>query len=242
MKRDLFAPPRIELASSEHAARRSHLLRELPRSTERKLERGKAAGWIRRRSVLVVAVVAAFVVTTSAVGLSISVIREDEALHRQLSQRPLGQPVQVASANGWSLVAWRSDAGLCLDLVVPGNGASDCGIPVKGAESAAGSAAASGPQHEVGYVLASGENNNRDLAIGGAAALDVRRVVLTLSNGEQIDAQMFDAPDGFAERVRFFFADVAKNPIAPGTQESPLRSIDAYDAAGHVLEQLSVSG
>ncbi len=241
MNDKFFSPPDLELSPSEHAARRGHLLREIRRAAYRSGGGKNVLRWRRRRLTLVAAAVLAMAVTASAIGVGVSAILEARALHRQIAERPLGQPVQVASGAGWSLVAWQSNEGLCLDLVVPGNGATACGIPVVGAATPANSYAATSPQHEVGYVLASGQSGQHDLAVGGVASADVRRVMLTLSDGQQIEAEVFDAPSGFPGSVHFFFADVPTSAPPGGSTESPLRSIDAYDESGRLLEHFGIN-
>jgi hypothetical protein len=188
-----------------------------------------------------VATALALAVTGSAIGLTVSALREVQALHRQIAERPLGQPVHVASGDGWSLVAWQSDQGLCVDLVVPGNGATGCGIPVIGAAKSTSSGSLNEPLHDVGYLLASGQNGQSDVAIGGVVAPDVAKVQIVLTNGSQIEPQILAAPAGFDTSARFFFAHLPGSPAERG-DTSRIESINVYDRDGQLLERLTLGG
>jgi hypothetical protein len=158
----------------------------------------------------------------------------------------------------WEIVATRSDQGLCLGLFhrsgndrfgsggcgytdvrgdlpldIRGDPASRCtGPPTTLAPGGTLVACGSLPRHWIGPVAAGG-----DMSLGldnqfvfGPLANDVASVELILTNGQRLDADIAEHPDGLP--LNFYWA------AWPADESGPVvRMAVAFDSAGRVLER-----
>jgi hypothetical protein len=94
---------------------------------------------------------------------------------------------------------------------LPARDVSDCGTPPAG--------------HFVRMAFAGNCDGNRDLVILGLALSDVRVIVLTLPNGEELPVETFALPDDFGVDARAFAAATADLTF-------PVSAV-VHDAQGH---------
>jgi hypothetical protein len=185
--------------------------------------------------------------TAIAVGVGVNFVRQQERFHAQRPHDPqrVGPLVEVASGDGWALLAWRSNAGLCLDFAVPDNSPFACGLPVRGAGlSTAGPGA---PIHAVdGFVSGSNLVGVRDskTTVFGVAASDVAKVEVELADGQLVETKLFDAPTALQTDVRLFIVRVQlgalKRTTQRGARESDVHAFLAYDSDGRLIERVAV--
>ena len=131
--------------------------------------------------------------------------------------------------DGWSLIAWRSDRGICLDFAVPGNFASGCGFPVAGATTSPES-----QPHAIAGLLTRGLSADGGVGVGGLVSPAVHRVEVELADGTRVAAPLYDAPAKLATNLRFF----AVNSREAASPERQVTALVAYNAGGKVLERL----
>lgn len=196
------------------------------------------------------ALVAALVVllalagTAVAVGIGVGVnfLTQQERFHAQVPDDPqrVGPLVQVASGDGWALIAWRSDVGLCLDFAVPDNSPFVCGLPVRGAGSL--SAGMGPPIHAVdGFLSGStlvGVSDGK-ATVFGVAASDVAKVKIELADGRLVDTELFDAPAALRSHVRLFIVRLRLGALER-TVEGGVHAFRAYDRDGRLMERKTV--
>jgi hypothetical protein len=188
------------------------------------------------------AVVLAIAGTAVAVGIKVNFLAQQERFHAQEPEDPhrIGPLVQVASGDGWALIAWRSDVGLCLDFAVPDNSPFACGLPVRGAGSLA---AGSGPPiHAVDGFL-SGSNlvgvSDGRATVFGVAASDVAKVKVELADGRLVDTELFDAPAALRTDVRLFIVRLQLGALER-TAEGGVHAFLAYASDGRLIERVTV--
>ena len=148
----------------------------------------------------------------------------------------IGERVQIAAADEWSLQAWSSTRGICIGVGLDGAPAfSGCGMPVAGAPP---DQVFEQPQqdHAVGY-LAGGEG--RRLYVAGPVAENVARVEVELIEGQIVEAPVYEAPPELDVDVDFYFVRANRASEVPSDRH-PVKSLRAYDAAGALLERLDV--
>jgi hypothetical protein len=185
--------------------------------------------------------------TAIAVGVGVNFVRQQERFHAQRPDDPqrVGPLVEVTSGDGWALLAWRSNVGLCLDFAVPDNSPFACGLPVRGAGlSTAGPEA---PIHAVdGFVSGSNLVGVRDgkTTIFGVAASDVAKVKVELADGRLVDTELFDAPTALQTDVRLFIVrlelSALKRTTERGVHESGVHAFRAYDSDGRLIERVTI--
>jgi len=212
----------------------------------------------RRRS-LVRAIVAAGVlaIAGTAVGVGVTLLDQQEVFHDAAPDDPerLGPLVEITSGENWSLIAWQSNFGLCLDFAIPGNSPFACDFPVRGAKPAADTSGSDPPVHMIAGQVSGGGLVGGDgkTTIFGVAAADVAAVNVELSDGRVVGAPLYDAPPELQTTVRVFIVRLPlspeqRDPDSPGTiygpggevlrSQSPVRAFIAYDRTGDVYERV----
>jgi hypothetical protein len=170
-----------------------------------------------------------------AVAVVTDLVGRQERIHRtdadasQLAPGPRGPTFSVAAGVGWELLAWRSDAGICLDYATTDNYSSACGFPVTDNLSQSPS------QTHAAVVGLAGPSDLRSGFVAGVGRADVERVDLELTDGTIVAADVYRAPPGLRTRLRFFIApdvDVARTSPGP-----PVLAVVAYDKDGRLLER-----
>jgi hypothetical protein len=137
----LAPPPSRKLPAHRLALRREHLLNEIwtPGASANAPRRQRA--WRlrprRTRLVLAVAIFVLLAAVGTAVGVGVNLLTQQERFDEQRERIPggperIGPLVEISSGPGWSLVAWRSNSGICLDFVVPMSSSGGCGFGVRG--------------------------------------------------------------------------------------------------------------
>jgi hypothetical protein len=198
------------LSDTRLRVRRDHLLSEI-RLLEAELAPEPTLRWrvsTRRRVLSLAAVLAALAAAGAALAVTQFGVFNGPAAPTAESDR-----VEVASSNGWSLLAWRSSAGLCLAIQLPAmQGAVGCGFPVEGAT----------PRRDPGEgsrVIAGLTFQTAALDEGfvtGVVAEEVSRVNATLRDGTTISTAMHDTPAELRMHTKIFFSrfDTSNPPIS----------------------------
>lgn len=193
-----------------------------------------------RRAVTVALAITALGVAGTAIGIGSDLLTQQERFHARAPDDPArrGPLVEIAAGEEWALVAWNSDAGICLDFAVPGNSAFSCGFPVRGAKRADDASGAGLPTHAVAGSVSGGGLVGGDgkTTVFGVAARDVVRVQVELRDGRVLEARLYDAPPSLGAAVRFFIVRM----FLPPTRlrgEGPVRAFVAYDRAGTVIDR-----
>jgi hypothetical protein len=209
-------------------------------------QRGR--GWVRRapgtRTRLVVSLTGAILLLAlggTAIALEVvDLVDQQERFHANAPDDPrrLGPIVEITSGDDWALIAWKSEAGLCLDFAIPGNSPFACGFPVHGA--ARPSTEVSGtdsPIHSVaGFVSGGGlVGGDGKTTIFGVAAPTVASVTIELRDGRVVKAPLYDAPAQFDVNLRFF---IIRLSVPPPKGESPVRSFNAHATDGTLIERV----
>jgi hypothetical protein len=193
-----------------------------------------------KRVVLALAAVALLGLAGTAVGVSITLLGQQEQLHDSAADHPdrLGPLVEITSGDEWSLIAWRSVAGVCVDFAIPGNSPFACGFPVRGAKAPADTTGSGPPTHAVaGFVSGGGlVGGDGKMTIFGIAAADVARVAIELRDQRVVDAPLYDAPAALEADVRFFI--VRLPAMRQGLDDDgPVRAYRAYAENGSLIER-----
>lgn len=195
---------------------------------------------IRRPMQLAAALLMLLALAGTAVGVSVSLLAQQERFHAQFPDTPprIGPLVQITSGDSWALIAWRSNEGLCLDFAVPDNSPFRCGFPVRGTGSAG--AGQGPPVHAVAGFL-SGSNlvgvSDGKASMFGVAAEDVSEVKVELSDGRLVNTQLFEAPPELVDHVKLFIVRLSLGALER-TAEGGVRAYRAYDANGHLMERV----
>lgn len=149
----------------------------------------------------------------------------------------IGERVEVAAADEWSLQAWSSTRGICIGVVLDGAPAySGCGMPVVGAPPDTVFAQPE-PTHVIGYMAGGGDGDA--LYVTGPISESVARVQVELIDGRLLDAAVYEAPTELDTKLDFYF--LRDEPSRDKTFERhPVKSLRAYDASGVLLERLDV--
>lgn len=192
---------------------------------------------------LALAVVAAALLALAgtAVGLGLDLLGQQERFHAEAPDGPqrIGPLVEIASGEEWALIAWRSkEAGICLDLAIPGNSPFACDFPVRGAKPPTDTSGSGAPTHSVAGFVVSGNLVGGDgkTTIFGVAAHDVATVKVHVRDGRVLDARLHDAPPSLRARVRFF---IVRTHAEPGKLGSPVRAYEAYADDGALIERFA---
>lgn len=235
MTHDVFKAPEPQaLSMGQLARRRAHLLHEIervkgpPRTGLSDRFGLGITGPASRRRVVVLVVALFFVVVGGAVAVTV-------AIEPGGSPRLIGQRVEVAAGSGWSLVAWKSDHGICLDFTLSSNEARGCGFPVLGAPPDSANPGNGPRPRAIGYLSLGGADSNA--AVAGPLADGVARVDVELSDGRVLNARTHDAPADLATDLRFFVLVFSLDSAT--NSKRIVRTLRAYDAEGVVVERYS---
>jgi hypothetical protein len=219
-----------------------------------------------RRRVQLIALAAAFalavVLSTAAFGVVEDVASFFAGWHDPEAPLPTAPDVVIASGLAgvpWTIVATRSDQGLCLGLVYQagdeeavqgGCGYSDIrgdlppdvrGDPATKCLATPTKLVPCGslPLHWIGPFGAGGGSSmlNRAFAFGPLAA-EVASVELVLTNGETVHAHVVERPQGLRAPLNFYWAAWSCGSSRCGDATGPeVRVAVARDVAGRVLER-----
>ena len=152
----LAPPPSRKLPAHRLALRREHLLDEIWRPGASASAARRQRVWRlrprRTRLVLAVAIFVLLAAVGTAVGVGVNLLTQQERFDEQRERIPgepkrIGPLVEVASTPGWSLVASRSDRGICLDFVVWQSSSGGCGFGVRGESRDSAHASTPPPKH-----------------------------------------------------------------------------------------------
>jgi hypothetical protein len=233
----LTPPPPRSLPAHRQALRREHLLDQIQRRAEANLPRVRRAWRFKpRRTRLVLALAILFLLGAAgtAIGVAVDLLAQQERFDEQREGIPgepkrIGALVEITSGPGWSLVAWTSDSGMCLDFVVPQSSSGGCGFGVRGEPRDTARMAAPAPKHWISGATTSGPG--AATVIDGVVAEEVARVDVVLSNGRVLRVPVIEAPTELRANVDFFLVQV------PEDEGGLVRAFIAYDEAGGVLER-----
>jgi hypothetical protein len=234
----LASPPSGNLPAHRLALRREHLLDEIRRpGASANVSRLRRAWRLRPRRTRLVLVVAIFVLLAAvgtAIGVGVNLLAQQERFDEQRERIPgepkrIGPLVEIKSGPGWSLVAWRSDRGICVDFVVPQSSSGGCGFGVRGEPRDTAHASAPPPRHWVAGGTSS--QPGAAIVIDGVVAEEVARVEIVLRNGRVLHPAVIEAPAELQANVDFFLIQV------PEDEGSLVRSFIAYGEEGQVLER-----
>lgn len=218
---DFEIPDGRDLPRGQLERRASHLVRELT---------ARPNG---RRALVVVSTAAVLLLgATLAAAASISVAGRDIVPFFPPPDDVVGEPVQVgprvlllegeaASGARWTLSAYRSDRGLCLDLAFRRGIGGGCGGGLRGEPEAEG-------RDWVGF----GANEfatDPEVFVAGPAARGVASVELELAGGGRVRTRMIEAPAELGAPIDFYFALLARG--------ARVHAIVARDGSGAVLER-----
>jgi hypothetical protein len=147
----------------------------------------------------------------------------------------------------WKLVATDSDQGLCLVLTYTyegdhfgDGGCGDWGEDIYGYPSASsnGRGVAGQALHWVeGTPGGSSSAGLTRAIVKGVAATDVATVDLVLQDGQVMRANLVEQPEGIAEPVNFWWAELPRHVEGQERTEPPVHALVARDASGQVLER-----
>lgn len=234
----LAPPPSRKLPAHRLALRREHLLAEIRRPGTRVNVPGWRPAWRlrprRTRLVLAVAIFVLLAAVGTAVGVGVNLLTQQERFDEQRERIPgepkrIGTLVEITSGPGWSLVAWRSNSGICLDFVVPMSSSGGCGFGVRGEPRDTAHASAPPPTHWISGGTSS--QPGAATVIDGVVAEEVARVEVVLSNGRVLHLPVIEAPAELQANVDFFLVQVPKD------KGGLVRSFIAYSEEGQVLER-----
>lgn len=196
----------------------------------------------RRRGPAIAVALLALALTGAAIGIGADLLTQQERFHdaRRDDPRRRGPLVEITSGHKWALIAWNSDAGICLDFAIPGNSPFSCGFPVRGAKPASDASGAGPPTHAVAGTVSSGGLVGGDgkAAIFGVAASEVAKVDVELRDGRIVEAPLFEAPPQLDADVQFFIVRLTLPPRRLN-DEAPVSAFIAYDGAGNVIERFA---
>jgi hypothetical protein len=175
----------------------------------------------------------------TAVALEVGLVAQQERFHATERDHPErgGPLVEVVSGDHWSVIAWKSDVGICLDFAIPGNSPFGCGFPVRGAKDPNDASGSGLPTHAVaGFVSGALVGGDGKSTIFGVTAAEVAAVRVELFDGRVIEAPVYDAPRQLDANVRFFIVRLVLPPVALGGEER-VRAYLAYDRSGALIER-----
>src|SRR5829696_463355 len=125
---------------------------------------------------------------------AIDLLEQQTRFHAQAAHDPrrLSPLVEVTSEDKWALIAWKSEAGICLDFAIPGNSPFACGFPVQGAQATRWRH----PTHTVAGFISGGGLVGGDgkATIFGVTAAGIAAVKVQLRDGRLLDARVHNAP------------------------------------------------
>jgi hypothetical protein len=114
----------------------------------------------------------------------------------------LGPLVPLVAADSYELIGWRSEHGLCLDIAVVGNEASECGVPFEDAMPPGSDAV----PRVVTALLATSLLGDGRTVIGSYVSNRVTSLSVHLSDGSELSPQLSATPSELAVPAQFFLA------------------------------------
>jgi hypothetical protein len=194
----------------------------------------------RRRAALALGVAALLAAAGTAVAERLDLLAQQDEFHATTPDDPerLGPLVEIVSGDEWSLIAWRSAAGVCVDFAVPGNSPFSCGFPVRGAKPPSDTSGSGPPIHAVAGSVSGGGLVGGDgkSTIFGVASREVAYVRVELRGGRVLDAPLYAAPPELGADVQFFIVRLHLPPQRLG-EPSQVTAFIAYDRRGGVIER-----
>jgi hypothetical protein len=218
---DFEIPGERDFPRGQLERRASHLVSEL------------RARRSRRRALIVIPAAAVLLLGAAfAAAASTSVLGRDIVPFFPPPDDVVGEPVQVgprvllaegkaASGARWTLSAYRSDSGLCLDLAFRRGIGGGCGGGLRGEPEGEG-------RHWVGF----GANEfatDPEVFVAGPAARGVGSVELELAGGGRARTRMIEAPAELGAPINFYFAVLAHG--------ARVHAVVARDGSGAVLQR-----
>lgn len=202
-------------------------------TARRRAGTGAVLTWSRPRPAAVVTAVVLSGLIFAAVGVAVGLDlleREDrtDALRERIAGEPkrLGERVVVASGPGWSLMAYVSNRGLCLDVATSEGSTGGCGFAVRGSPTAG----------DTSRLIAGQKGVTRLGAyVTGVASPEVTRVAVGLTSEQLIEARVLPAPSDLGVEVSFFVVRIASKMAGFGGAD--IRSLHAYDAQGNEIDR-----
>lgn len=234
----LAPPPSRNLPAHRLALRREHLLDEIRRpgasGNVLRLQRGWRLRPRRTRLVIALAIFVLLAAVGTAVGVGVSLLAQQERFDKQRERIPgepkrIGPLVEITSGPGWSLTAWKSNSGMCLDFVVPKSSSGGCGFGVRGEPHDTAHPGAPPPKHWISGGTSSGPGVGT--VVDGVVAEEVARVEVVLADGRILDVPVLEAPPELRGDVDFFLLQV------PADSGGLVRTFVAYGEEGQVLER-----
>lgn len=196
---------------------------------------------LARRQLVLVAAAVAVLLTLVGAGYAVGTQALDVF---DLSGDPsgparIGNRVEIANVDDYSLYAWKSTWGICLGVAQDDKPeASGCGMPVVGAPPDQVFRQPE-PTHVVGYMAGGAADD--PFWVTGPVAQNVHRVEVELVNGGVLEGQVYEPPPGLDVNVGFYFVlDDALSGTTFPTDRHPVRVLRAYDADGALLERFQV--
>jgi hypothetical protein len=239
MSREFLAPPTPRrLPAHRLELRRQHLLDEIgTRATSvnvRAWQRAWRRGPLRTRLVIAIVLFLLLAGAGTAVGFGINLLAQEDRFEQQRERIPgepkrIGPLVEITSGPGWSLVAWRSNSGICLDFAVAQSSGGGCGFGVRGEPRDTAHAGTAPPEHWISGAITSGPGGAT--VIDGVVAEQVARVEVVLTNGRVLRPPVIEAPIELETDVDFFLVQV------PAVENGGVRVFIAFGDAGKVLER-----
>jgi hypothetical protein len=160
-----------------------------------------------------------------------------------LASAPRAQPkrlsptVTIFSRSNWSLVAWKTDQGVCLSYGAPGETANGCGSWVSGAPPDRTRAPLRHPA-QVSVFQVSRNGPGVSVRVIGLTSSRIVRVLAQFRSRRPVLARLVRAPARLQASLRFFEVTLpGAYPLPPGIVRSPLITLFAYDARGPLVER-----
>jgi hypothetical protein len=192
----------------------------------------------RKRLLVALAATALLGLAGAAVAVvGVDRIAQQEAFHAARPNQPkrIGPFVEVTSESDWSLIAWRSRVGICLDFVITNNSSFSCGFPVRGAKSATDASGAGLPTHAVaGFRTGALVGGDGKSTIHGVSAREVEAVTVELADGRTLETELYEAPPELNAEIGIFIVRLR----LPSGRENPIRAYNAYGPDGTLIERV----
>jgi hypothetical protein len=138
----------------------------------------------------------------------------------------VGPIVTVISGPNWSLVAWRSDRGLCTSYGAPGDEGDGCGISLRKTIDII----------QIGPMPSLTFRRNAGMLSIGVTRAAVAAVTLTVS-GTGTSARMYNAPPALRIRSRFFAVNGPPRRLL--FRNHSRWTFRAYDKRGRLVGRVS---
>jgi len=197
----------------------------------------------RRRLLIACAVIVLLGATGAAIAASIDLLAQQDQFHEQIPDDPKrqGRSVQVASGDNWALIAWNSDAGICLDFAINENSTFSCGFPVRGAKPVTAKTGSGPTIHAIAGAFSAGNlvGGDGEATIFGVMAHEVARATVELVDGRVVTPQVYDAPSALNSRIRFFIVRLRLDELERGlSRKNPVHAYNAFNGEGRLVERV----